>query len=74
MSAFDGKVALVVGWPMNSPSPQVAQAFVPGLRQVASFDTTFHHTIPGFAQLFALPREMSAEAILRSGFHGLSCD
>ncbi|MBL8447113.1 MAG: acetate/propionate family kinase [Zoogloeaceae bacterium] len=45
---------------------------LPGLPQVACFDTAFHRTQAAVAQAFALPRELSAEGIKRYGFHGLS--
>ena len=51
----------------------VAQA-LPDLPQIACFDTAFHRTMPRLAQLFALPREMTDEGVLRYGFHGLSYD
>lgn len=44
----------------------------PKLPQVACFDTGFHRTQPRLAQLFALPRELTDEGIIRYGFHGLS--
>jgi acetate kinase len=44
----------------------------PGLPQVACFDTAFHRTQPTLAQLFALPRRITAEGVRRYGFHGLS--
>ena len=44
----------------------------PGLPQVACFDTAFHRTQPETAQLFALPRVLSAAGVRRYGFHGLS--
>ncbi len=44
----------------------------PGLPQVACFDTAFHRTQPRLAQLFAIPRALTDEGILRYGFHGLS--
>lgn len=44
------------------------------LPQVSCFDTAFHRTQPRLAQLFALPRLLSDEGILRYGFHGLSYD
>lgn len=44
----------------------------PGLPQVACFDTAFHRTQPETAQLFALPRALSAAGVRRYGFHGLS--
>ena len=44
----------------------------PDMPQVACFDTAFHRTQPRIAQLFALPRRLTDEGILRYGFHGLS--
>jgi acetate kinase len=49
----------------------VAEA-VPGVPQVACFDTAFHRSQPPVAQAFALPRELSDEGVRRYGFHGLS--
>jgi acetate kinase len=45
---------------------------LPGLPQIACFDTAFHRTQPELAQLFALPRKYTAEGVRRYGFHGLS--
>jgi acetate kinase len=45
---------------------------LPGVPQVACFDTAFHRTQPDIAQMFALPRRITAEGVLRYGFHGLS--
>lgn len=45
---------------------------LPGVPQVACFDTAFHRTQPDIAQMFALPRRFTAEGVLRYGFHGLS--
>ena len=44
----------------------------PGLRQVACFDTAFHHAMPRVAQLLPLPRRLTARGLRRYGFHGLS--
>jgi acetate kinase len=44
----------------------------PGLKQTASFDTAFHHTLPAVATRIALPAEYAARGIRRYGFHGLS--
>jgi acetate kinase len=44
----------------------------PSLPQYASFDTSFHHTQPKVATLFALPRALTKEGVRRYGFHGLS--
>ena len=39
---------------------------------MACFDTAFHRSQPELAQLFALPRAITAEGVRRYGFHGLS--
>jgi acetate kinase len=44
----------------------------PGLTQVACFDTAFHRQLPLRAKMFALPRSLFREGIMRYGFHGLS--
>ena len=44
----------------------------PGLPQVACFDTAFHLHSPRVSRLYALPRALADEGILRYGFHGLS--
>ncbi len=45
---------------------------VPGLPQVAAFDTSFHHTQPEIARLFAIPKALTEKGVRRYGFHGLS--
>jgi acetate kinase len=40
--------------------------------QVVAFDTAFHTRMPHVARLFALPRRLADEGVLRYGFHGLS--
>jgi acetate kinase len=48
---------------------------LPGLPQVAVFDTAFHATIPAHASTYALPRRWREElGIRRYGFHGLSVE
>jgi acetate kinase len=44
----------------------------PDLAQVACFDTAFHLDAPHLSRLYALPRELAGEELLRFGFHGLS--
>jgi acetate kinase len=49
------------------------EELLPGVPQVACFDTTFHATIPPEAHTYALPREWNDRWQLRRyGFHGLS--
>jgi acetate kinase len=50
----------------------VREALGPGMPQVAAFDTAFHSRMPRVARLFALPRRLAEEGVLRYGFHGLS--
>jgi acetate kinase len=45
---------------------------LPGVPQIACFDTAFHRGMPRVATLFALPRRFEALGIQRYGFHGLS--
>ena len=58
--------------PHNLAGIASVQNWKPSLLQVACFDTAFHRSQPRLAQLFALPRELSDDGILRYGFHGLS--
>ena len=62
--------------PLHQPHSLAAVRAVAGrlpeLPQIACFDTAFHRTQPRLAQLFALPRHLSDEGIIRYGFHGLS--
>ena len=45
---------------------------VPGVPQVACFDTGFHRTMPRPAQIVPIPRKFWGLGIRRYGFHGLS--
>jgi acetate kinase len=58
--------------PHNLAAIQAVEQVKPGLPQVACFDTAFHRTQPEIAQMFAVPRWLTAEGIKRYGFHGLS--
>lgn len=49
----------------------IAQKF-PDLPQVACFDTAFHSSLPKVARMYALPRRLYDQGIVRYGFHGLS--
>jgi len=50
---------------------EIARRF-PGARQVACFDTAFHHDLPRVAQLLPIPRRYEKRGVRRYGFHGLS--
>ncbi len=44
----------------------------PRLRQVACFDTAFHHNMPSVAKILPIPRRYLGQGIQRYGFHGIS--
>lgn len=60
----------------NSASLEVidaVQGMLPGVPQVAAFDTAFHSTLPEAARTYAVPHRWTSEWRLRRyGFHGLS--
>jgi acetate kinase len=58
--------------PHNVAGIRALQNLLPTVPQVACFDTAFHRSQPDVAQLFGLPRALTAEGIKRYGFHGLS--
>ncbi|HZY90632.1 MAG TPA: acetate/propionate family kinase [Gemmataceae bacterium] len=50
-----------------------AEAELPGVPQVAVFDTAFHATLPPEARTYPVPEKWTADwGICRYGFHGLS--
>ena len=59
--------------PLHQPAAlegiRAAKEALPGVPQVACFDTAFHSTLPAAASTYAVPR---AWAVRRFGFHGLS--
>ena len=58
--------------PHNLAAIRLMLERLPGVPEVACFDTAFHRTIPAVAQLFALPPRFAAAGVRRYGFHGLS--
>jgi acetate kinase len=59
--------------PHNLEGIRAARAHFPNTKQVAVFDTAFHHTLPPKAYVYGLPYECLAETkIRRYGFHGIS--
>jgi len=45
---------------------------LPGVFQVACFDTAFHSTMPPLAKLCPIPEQFRNQGVQRYGFHGLS--
>ncbi|MDR2990822.1 MAG: acetate/propionate family kinase [Burkholderiaceae bacterium] len=58
--------------PHHVEAIRAASAIAPNVPQVACFDTAFHHGIPAVEREFALPRALTAQGVMRYGFHGLS--
>ena len=59
--------------PANLTGIRACEQLMPGVPQVAVFDTGFHQTMPDYAYLYALPYEYYEKyKIRRYGFHGTS--
>jgi acetate kinase len=58
--------------PYNLAAIEAVFERLPGVPQVACFDTSFHRGQPEVAQLIPLPREFRQAGLQRYGFHGLS--
>jgi acetate kinase len=57
----------------NAAGIEAAMMELPGIPQVAVFDTAFHQTMPGRAYLYPLPYEWyERHGVRRYGFHGAS--
>ena len=58
--------------PHNLNGIYAIQGLLADVPQVACFDTAFHRTQPPIAQIYGLPRKITAEGAKRYGFHGIS--
>jgi len=63
--------------PLHNPSQLkgilACKKLLPGVPEVAVFDTAFHQTMPGYSYLYGLPFEFYKKyGIRRYGFHGTS--
>ena len=58
--------------PHNLAAIDAVAELLPGVPQVACFDTAFHRGQPAVAQLVPLPVEIRRAGVQRYGFHGLS--
>ncbi|MER7890577.1 acetate kinase [Micromonospora sp. NPDC094482] len=59
--------------PPNLAGIEVARQALPGVGQVAVFDTAFHRTLPEAAATYAIERDVAERyGIRRYGFHGTS--
>jgi acetate kinase len=58
--------------PHNLGAIEAVYDRLPGVPQVACFDTAFHRGQPRVAEVIPLPREVCGAGVQRYGFHGLS--
>jgi acetate kinase len=58
--------------PHNLAAIEAVFERLPGVPQVACFDTSFHRGQSAVAELLPLPRELRERGLQRFGFHGLS--
>jgi len=59
--------------PANLAGILACKKLLPGIRQVAVFDTAFHQTLPDYAYIYGLPYEYYKKfGIRKYGFHGTS--
>jgi acetate kinase len=58
--------------PYNLDAIDAVSERLPGVPQVACFDTSFHRSQPSMAQIVPLPRDICRAGVQRYGFHGLS--
>lgn len=68
--------ALVPLAPLHQPAAlagiEAAARRLPGVPEVACFDTAFHHPLPALARRLPIPAHYADEGVQRYGFHGLS--
>lgn len=58
--------------PYNLAAIEAVFERLPGIPQVACFDTSFHRGQPEVAELVPLPHDLRQQGLQRYGFHGLS--
>ena len=58
--------------PYNVAAIETVAERMPGVPQVACFDTSFHRGQPVVAEVVPLPRDICRDGVQRYGFHGLS--
>jgi acetate kinase len=59
--------------PHNLRGVEACATLLPGIPQVAVFDTAFHHTVPPHAHIYAVPYILYRRyGVRRYGFHGTS--
>lgn len=58
--------------PANLKGIELSEEILPGIPQIAIFDTSFHATMPEFSSTYPGPFYWKGQGIKRYGFHGIS--
>jgi acetate kinase len=59
--------------PANLKGVLAMKSLIPGIKQVATFDTAYHQTMPEYSYMYAIPYSLyNKYKIRRYGFHGTS--
>ncbi len=59
--------------PANLKGISAMDSLIPGINQVAVFDTSFHQTMPDYAYMYAIPHSLYTKyGVRKYGFHGTS--
>jgi acetate kinase len=58
--------------PYNLAAIEAVSERLPGVPQVACFDTSFHRSVTAVGEVVPLPRDICRSGVQRYGFHGLS--
>ncbi len=59
--------------PVNVEGIKAAMEYLPDTKHTATFDTSFHQTLPEYAYMYGLPYDLYDKyKIIRYGFHGTS--
>ena len=59
--------------PANYKGVLAMKSLIPGIKQVATFDTAYHQTMPEYSYMYAIPYALyNKYKIRRYGFHGTS--
>jgi len=73
LSALESLVPLAhLHQPHNLAEIRAVASLLPGVPQVACFDTAFHVAMPKHERMLGLPRAYFDKGVMRYGFHGLS--
>ena len=73
LSALESLIPLApLQQPHNLAEIRAVASLLPGVLQVACFDTAFHATMPIHERMLGLPRKYFDKGVMRFGFHGLS--